>query len=115
MTTALAEPPDSSRYKLAALAFDEHISPLIRRVLTYFPGDQNFDGVSFSTTVRGRTKPGAPAAKPLSVEFFFPLASLRRYEAYDCTGQQLINEGIVLINGERAGLDLQLAQGSGQP
>ena len=115
MTTALAEPPDSSRYKLAALAVDEHISPLIRRVLTYFPGDQNFDGVSFSTTVRGRTKPGAPAAKPLSVEFFFPLASLRRYEAYDCTGQQLINEGIVLINGERAGLDLQLAQGSGQP
>jgi hypothetical protein len=115
MTTVLAEPPESSRYELAALAFDEHISPLIRRVLTYFPGDQNFDGISFSTTIRGRTKPGAPAGKPLSVEFFFPLESLRRYEAYDCTGQQLINEGIVLINGERAGLDLQLAQGSHQP
>lgn len=113
MTTALAEPQDSSRYKLAALAFDEHISPLIRRVLAYFPGDQNFDGVSFSTTIRPRTRPGAPAAKPLSVEFFFPIESLRRYEAYDCTGQQLINDGIVLINGERAGLDLQLAQGSG--
>jgi hypothetical protein len=62
------------------LAFDEHISPLIRRVLTYFPGDQNFDGISFSTTVHGRTKPGVPAAKPLSVEFFFPLESLRRYD-----------------------------------
>jgi len=115
MTSALAEPPDSSRYKLAALAFDEHISPLIRRVLTYFPGDQSFDGISFSTTVRGRTKPGVPTAKALSVEFFFPIESLRRYESYDCTGQQLINEGIVLINGERAGLDLELAQGSGQP
>jgi hypothetical protein len=114
MTTALAEPPDASRYKLAALAFDEHISPLIRRVLTYFPGDQNFDGISFSTTVHARTKPGAPAARPLSVEFFFPLESLRRYESYDCTGQQLINDGIVLINGERAGLDLELAQGSGR-
>jgi hypothetical protein len=115
MTTILAEPPQTSRYKLAALAFDEHISPLIRRVLTYFPGDQNFDGISFSTTVRGRTKPGVPTAKPLAVEFFFPMESLRRYESYDCSGQQLINDGIVLINGERAGLDLELAQGSSQP
>jgi hypothetical protein len=115
MTTVLAEPTEISRYKLAALAFDEHISPLIRRVLTYFPGDQNFDGISFSTTVRPRTKPGAPAAKVLSVEFFFSLEYLRRYQSYDCTGQQLINDGIVLINGERAGLDLELAQGSVQP
>jgi hypothetical protein len=115
MTTALAESSDSSRYKLAALAFDEHISPLIRRVLAYFPDGQNFDGISFSTTVHSRTKPGGPAPKPLSVEFFFPLESLRRYESYDCTGQQLITDGIVLINGERAGLDLELAQGSGRP
>jgi hypothetical protein len=115
MTTALPEPPDSSRYKLAARAFDEHISPLIRRVLTYFPGYQDFDGISFSTTVRSRTKPGLPAAKPLSVEFFFPMESLRRYASYDCTGQQLINDGIVLINGERVGLDLELAQGNGLP
>jgi hypothetical protein len=114
LTTALAESPESSRYKLAALAFDEHISPLIRRVLTYFPGDQKFDGISFSTTVRPRPKPGVPTGKPLSVEFFFPMESLRRYVSFDCSGQQLINDGIVLINGERAGLDLELAQGSRQ-
>ena len=115
MTTGLAEPVETSRYKLAALAFDEHISPLIRRVLGYFPGDQNFDGISFSTTVRRRIKPGMPPSKALSVEFFFPLEALRRYESYDCTGQQLLNEGIILINGERAGLDLELAQGTGRP
>ncbi len=115
ITTVLAESPEASRYKLSALAFDEHISPLIRRVLTHFPGDQSFDGISFSTTVRPRTKPGVPAAKALSVEFFFPLEALRRYESYDCTGQQLINDGIVLINGERAGLDLELSQGTGRP
>ncbi len=115
MTTGLAEPVETSRYKLAAQAFDEHISPLIRRVLAYFPGDQNFDGISFSTTVRPRTRPGVPPAKTLSVEFFFPIDALRRYESYDCTGQQLLNEGIILINGERAGLDLELAQGTGRP
>jgi hypothetical protein len=43
------------------------------------------------------------------------MEALRRYESYDCTGQQLINDGIVLINGERAGLDLELAQGSSRP
>ncbi len=111
MTTALAEPQGISRYKAAALAFDEHISPLIRRVLGYFPGDQGFDGISFSTTVRGRAKPGVPVAAPLSVEFFFPMEALRRYEAYDCTGQQLIDAGVVLINGERARLDLEPAEG----
>lgn len=114
MTTEIAEPPGTSRYKLAALAFDEHISPLIRRVLSYFPGDQNFDGISFSTTVRGRTKAGVAAPASLSVEFYFPVEVLRRYEAYDCTGQQLIDSGLVLINGERAGLDLQSAQSAGQ-
>ncbi len=115
MTTALNEPPDASRYKLAALSFDEHISPLIRRVLAYFSGDQNFDGISFSTTVRPRVRPGASTPKALSVEFFFPLESLRRYQSYDCTGQQLMNDGIVLINGERVQLDLQLAEGAGLP
>ena len=115
MTTALNEPPDASRYKLAALSFDEHISPLVRRVLTYFPGDQNFDGISFSTTVRLRTRSGAFTSRALSVEFFFPLESLRRYQYYDCTGQQLMNDGIVLINGERVQLDLQLAEGTALP
>ena len=115
MTTALAEPQDSSRYKLAALSFDEQISPLIRRVLTYFPGEQNFDGISFSTTIRPRVRAGSPAGKALSVEFFFPLESLRCYESYDCTGQQLMKDGIVLINGERVQLDLQVAEGAGLP
>jgi hypothetical protein len=114
LTTSLNEPQDSSRYKLAASAFDTHIAPMIRRVLGYFPDAQDFDGISFSTTIKGRPRPGVPSASTLSVEFFFPMGALRRYESYDCTGQQLIDSGIVLINGERAGLDLQLAQGIGQ-
>ena len=45
-----------------------------------------------------------------TVELLFPRAELRRYENYDITGQQLINAGFVLINGERVGLDLQTAE-----
>ena len=115
VSTTLSEPLGTSRYKLAALAFDNHISPLIRRVLTHFPGDQPFDGISFSTTVHGSGKAGTQRLAPLSVEFFFPLTHLRCYESYDCTGQQLIDAGTVLINGERVTLDLQLAEGMGRP
>jgi len=46
-----------------------------------------------------------------AVEFFFPVAFLRCYEKYDCTGQQLLDAGTVLINGERVALDLQIAEG----
>lgn len=99
---------------MAALAFDEHVAHLIRPVLGYFKPDPKqdpqFDGIGFSTTVHLSGK-AQPAAGSEAIEFFFPLDALRCYEAYDCTGQQLIDAGTVLINGERVSLDLQMAEG----
>jgi hypothetical protein len=111
MNTSLPESASSSRYKLAALAFDEHIARLVRPTLAYFKGDQGFDGFGFSTTVHfsGKVTPGTANAE--AIEFFFPFPALRCYERYDCTGQQLIDSGTVLINGERVALDLQIAEG----
>jgi len=110
MNTTLPEPAVGSRYKLAAMAFDDHIAHLIRPTLAYFKQETRFDGISFSTTVHlpGRS---LSASKTEAVEFFFPFAALRCYEKYDCTGQQLIDTGTVLINGERVALDLQVAEG----
>ncbi len=98
-----------SRYKLAAMAFDEHVAHLVRPLVAYFKDAQDFDGIGFSTNIHltGKSAAGSPEA----VEFFFPLASLRCYEKYDCTGQQLLDAGTVLINGERVALDLQIAEG----
>lgn len=110
INTTLAEPPTASRYRLAALAFDDQIAHLIRPVLGYFKDDSEFDGLGFSSTLHLGTKPAANAS-PEAVEFFFPFSALRCYERYDCTGQQLIDAGTVLINGERVGLDLQIAEG----
>jgi hypothetical protein len=110
LNTALPDSAAGSRYKLAAMAFDDHVAPLIRPTLAYFKEEPKFDGISFSTTVHlvGRL----PAAgKSQAVEFFFPFAVLHCYERYDCTGQQLIDAGTVLINGERIALDLQIAEG----
>lgn len=112
INTTLAEPATASHYRLAALAFDDHVAHLIRPVLGYLKDDSQFDGVGFSSTLHLATKPGA-AATSEAVEFFFPFTALRCYERYDCTGQQLIDAGTVLINGERVSLDLQNAEGSG--
>jgi hypothetical protein len=103
-----------SRYKLAAMAFDDHVAHLIRPLLAYFKDEQNkdeqkFDGFGFSTTVHLAGKSAAGTSE--AVEFYFPLSSLRCYEKYDCTGQQLLDAGTVLINGERVALDLQIAEG----
>ena len=110
INTTLAEPPTASRYRLAALVFDDHVAHLIRPVLGYFKDDSQFDGLGFSSTLHLATRPGAGASSE-AVEFFFPYPALRCYERYDCTGQQLIDAGTVLINGERVSLDLQIAEG----
>lgn len=109
LNTNLPESAAGSRYKIAAMAFDDHIAHLVRPLLAHFKDEQQFDGIGFSTTVHlpGKT---AAASTSQAVEFFFPLAALHCYEKYDCTGQQLIEAGTVLINGERVGLDLQIAE-----
>jgi hypothetical protein len=98
-----------SRYKLAATAFDDHVAHLVRPLMSYFKDSKDFDGIGFSTNIHfvGKSAPAVSEA----VEFFFPLTALRCYEKYDCTGQQLLDAGTVLINGERVALDLQIAEG----
>jgi len=108
--TDLPESAAGSRYRVAALAFDDHIAHLIRPALIYFKAEPQFDGISFSTTAHVAGRKSALKTSE-AVEFFFPFSALRCYERYDCTGQQLIDAGTVLINGERVGLDLQTAEG----
>jgi hypothetical protein len=107
MTSTLEGASSGSQYNHAALAFDHHISHLVRPILAYFKDSSDFDGIDFSTTIKTGDKASASAE---SVEFILPMSALRCYEQYDCTGQQLLNTGFVLINGERVGLDLQVAE-----
>ncbi len=107
VVTSLKQTAVVSRYQTAALAFDEHIAHLIRPVMAAIKAPADFDGLDFSTTVRlAGTAEGAGVA----VEFIFPSTALLGYQDYDLTGQQLINMGFVLINGERVSLELQTAE-----
>jgi hypothetical protein len=113
ITTALAAGDSGSQYKLAALAFDRHVAHLIRPFLGYFKDSADYTGIDFSTSVHlDGAKAGSEGGE--SVEFIFPLRALRSYAQYDLTGQQLLDAGFVLINGERAGIDLQVAEASGR-
>jgi hypothetical protein len=109
LNTNLPQASKGSRYKTAANAFDEHIAHLIRPVAGYFVKNADFDGISFSTTVKTGTETESDGSSE-AVEFFFPFPQLRCYLKYDCTGQQLIDSGTVLIDGERVSLDLQAAE-----
>jgi len=110
MTTTLPASANGSQYKLAALAFDQHIAHLLRPTLSYFKEDQgDFDGIDFSTSVRLSADPAAEGGS-VAIEFIFPLPLLRAYEQFDCTGQELIDASFVMINGERVSLNLQAAE-----
>jgi hypothetical protein len=108
LTTTLPPAAAGSQYRLAALAFDQHVSHLIRPVIAYFKDHSEFDGIDFSTTVRLATASGD--GNSVAVEFIFPLKLLRSYADFDSTGQQLIDAGYVLVNGERVSLNLQAAE-----
>jgi hypothetical protein len=114
ITTTLALPDAGSQYKLAALAFDRHIAHLIRPVLNCFKDSSDFTGIDFSTTVR-LAGANAESESGEAVEYIFPLSALRAYAQFDLTGQQLLDAGVVLINGDRAGLDLQTAEAGATP
>jgi hypothetical protein len=109
LTSILPPGAAGSQYRLAALAFDQHVSHLIRPVYAYLKDRGDFDGIDFSATVR-LGSPAEAGGNPMAVEFMFPLADVRAYAAFDCTGQQLIDGSYVLINGERVGLNLQAAE-----
>lgn len=105
MTTELEQPAGSSQYKVAAMAFESHISHLVRPVTKYFHDNPQFEGIDFSTSVHQSVQPSG-----ISVEFVVPFSALACYEKYDCTGQDLINRSAILINGERVTLDLERAE-----
>jgi hypothetical protein len=99
-------PADASRYKLVALAFDEHVSHLIRPVCAHFQDTSDFDGIVFSLIIKPK---GTDTS--LAAEFYLPISAMRNFGRYDASGQDLLDSGYVLINGERAMVNLQLAEG----
>ncbi len=101
------EKDSSSIYKRAAQSFDLFLAPQLKALLEKLPAGAELSGldVTLVNQLSGQPKPSSEA-----LEFIFPLKPLRRFTDAEITNQDLINQSIVLVNGVRIALNLQLVE-----
>ena len=100
-------PAKGSIYRRAAESFDLFLAPLLKDISERISQDVEFQLFDFSVLNKLR-----PAAKQTSeaVEFICPRAALKKFVNAEITNQQLLDESIVLVNGVRIALNLQLVE-----
>lgn len=100
-------PAKGSIYRRAAESFDLFLAPLLKDILERISQDVEFQLFDFSVLNKLR-----PTAKQTSeaVEFICPRAALKKFVNAEITNQQLLDESIVLVNGVRIALNLQLVE-----
>ena len=94
----------SSIYKRAAQSFDLFLAPELKDISRRVPADASVEALHFSVLNQ------LGAGKNETVEFICPMDSMRAFVANTITTQELINKSMVLVNGVRIGLDLQLVE-----
>ncbi len=98
----------TSIYKRAAKDFDLFLGPQLRDLLDQTPDDALIQGLDISVLTQFKSSAGRPSSE--AIEFIFPLKALREFANAEITNQQLINQGVVLVNGVRIDLTLQLVE-----
>jgi len=96
----------TSIYKRAALSFDLFLAPELRSLSRRLPDDQQYDTLEFSVIDHS----AADRASPETIDYICPLASLRSFVANKITTQDLINQSVVLVNGVRIAVNLQMVE-----
>ena len=97
----------SSIYRRAAQSFDLFLAPQLKDLLDKSPADAEFDAYDFS--VLNQLAP-EPHASSEAIEFICPRKAARQFANAEITNQQLIDQSIVLVNGVRIALNLQLVE-----
>ncbi|HYA89220.1 MAG TPA: hypothetical protein VEF54_00200 [archaeon] len=100
------EKSSSSIYKRAAQSFDLFLAPELKALMPKIPGEADFDALDFSILNRL----GIDRKSSEAIEFICPLKSVRLFVGDEITGQDLINQSVVLVNGVRIALNLQLVE-----
>lgn len=110
MTLKNTLPFDSSKssiYKRAAQSFDLFLAPLLKDVTARVSPEVEFQLFDFSVLNKLSS-----AAKETSeaVEFICPRTAVKQFVNAEITNQQLLDQSIVLVNGVRIALTLQLVE-----
>jgi hypothetical protein len=94
----------ASIYKRAAESFDLFLAPQLKGIVDRLPRIVGVSGVGFSILNEVSSTSGSSSSE--AVEFFLPLVAVDRFANAEITNQDLINQGVVLINSVRISLDL---------
>src|SRR5215469_14289027 len=100
-------PVKGSIYKRAAVSFDLFLAPLLKDISERVSPDVEFQLFDFS--VLNKLSPTAKGTSE-AVEFICPRNALRQFVNAEITNQQLLDQSIVLVNGVRIALNLQLVE-----
>jgi hypothetical protein len=100
-------PDSSSIYKRAAQSFDLFLARELKDILEKVPADANFD--AYDVTVVNGLGPD-PQSSSEAIEYISPRKVLQQFVDAEITGQQLIDQTVVLVNGVRIALNLQLVE-----
>jgi hypothetical protein len=96
-----------SIYKRAAQSFDLFLAPLLKDVTARVSPDVEFQLYDFS--VLNKLSPGVKETSE-AVEFICPRAAVKQFVNAEITNQQLLDQSVVLVNGVRIALNLQLVE-----
>lgn len=97
----------TSLYKRAAQSFDLFLAGQLKDILDKVPGDAPFVGYDITIVNQFGTEAHSPSE---AIEFICPRVALRQFVDADITNQKLLDQSIVLVNGIRIALNLQLVE-----
>jgi hypothetical protein len=97
----------TSIYKRAAQSFDLFLAPQLKDLFEKTPTKAEF--ASFDFTIMNQLA-AEPHASSEAAEFVIPFKVLRQFVDAEITNQQLIDQSVVLVNGVRIALNLQLVE-----
>jgi hypothetical protein len=100
-------PLKGSIYKRAAQTFDLFLAPQLRDLSDKISPDLEFQLFDFS--VLNKISPGVKGTSE-AIEFICPQTALRQFVNAEITNQQLLDQSVILVNGVRIGLNLQLVE-----
>jgi hypothetical protein len=100
-------PAKSSIYKRAAQSFDLFLAPQLKDLSGKIGADVEFQ--LYDLSVLNKLAPGAKGTSE-AIEFIFPRAALKQFIDAEITNQQLLDQSVILVNGVRIALNLQLVE-----
>jgi hypothetical protein len=98
----------TSIYRRSAQSFDLFLAPMLKDLLAKTPACSDSDWFDF--TVVNQLASADPHSGSEAVEYISPAKAARQFANAEITNQQLLDQSVVLVNGVRIALNLQMVE-----